>query len=265
MIALPFQARDIVFFAKEDDITGMTADMKPIRRRKLADDVEERVLAIVQRGDLKPGDPLPSERELMAAYGVGRPAIREAMQNLQRSGLVEIRHGERPRVADPSISDMMSRMSTTVVHMLTHSEPTLNHLKEARATFEMELARIASRKRTESDLANLRAILRRQEEASRDPGEFRQCDADFHRCLASISGNPIFVSLIEAILAWLENFHVDLLSRPGLEKLTLREHGEILNAIESGDAEQAAKSMGDHLYRANSLYHTKNLPLNTAS
>ena len=52
---------------------------------------------------LVPGDKLPSERELMATYQVGRPAIREAMQNLQRSGLVRIRHGERPRVAEPSM------------------------------------------------------------------------------------------------------------------------------------------------------------------
>lgn len=236
----------------------MTSVIKPVRKRKLSEEVEERLLQMVQRADVKPGDPLPSERELMQAFGVGRPAIREAMQSLQRSGLIDIRHGERPRVADPSFEDLVARMSTTVVYVLTRSEPTLNHLKEARATFEMELARIASRRRTQSDVAVLRSILRRQAESAKDSELFLQYDAEFHRSIASISGNPIFVTLSEAILSWLKNFHDDLVRRPGLEKLTLREHTEILDAIEAGDADAAAKAMGDHLYRANSLYHSKN-------
>src|SRR5262249_27574803 len=74
----------------------------PISRPKLAELVQNRLLAVIQAENLKPGDPLPSERELMQSYAVGRPSIREAMQNLKRMGLIEINHGERPRVAAPS-------------------------------------------------------------------------------------------------------------------------------------------------------------------
>ena len=69
-------------------------DVLPIQRRKLSDSVQDRVLSMIKSGDLAPGSPLPSERELMSSFAVGRPAIREALQNLQRMGLVEIRHGE---------------------------------------------------------------------------------------------------------------------------------------------------------------------------
>ncbi len=143
-------------------VTAVGIENKPIRRRKLSQDVEERLLGIVERGDLKPGDKLPSERELMEAYGVGRPAIREAMQNLQRMGLIEIRHGERPRLAKPSIDIIFGQLGRTVRHMLSHSESDLKHLKEARATFEMEMARLAATHRTAPDIALLEGILRKQ-------------------------------------------------------------------------------------------------------
>ncbi len=237
----------------------MTIDHAPIRRRKLSHDVEERLLGIVERGDLKPGDTLPSERQLMEAYGVGRPAIREALQNLQRMGLIEIRHGERPRVAAPSMDGVFGQLGKTVRHMLSHSESNLKHLKEARATFEMEMARIAAQQRTAPDIAMMEAILRRQAEATSEHQRFLTYDGEFHVAIARTSGNPIFVSLCEALFDWLAHFHIDLVSRPGLEALTLEEHREILAAIEKGEPEAAAKAMGDHLYRANRLYHQKHL------
>lgn len=229
----------------------------PIRRRKLSHEVEARLLGMVERGNLKPGDILPSERELMEAYGVGRPAIREALQNLQRMGLVNIRHGGRPRVAAPSMDGIFGQLGNTVRHMLSHSEANLRNLKEARATFEMEMARIAARQRTALDIASIEAVIRKQRNAISDHQEFLKYDGEFHVTIARISGNPIFVSLCEALFDWLAHFHIDLVSRPGLEALTLEEHGEILAEIEKGDPELAAKAMGDHLYRANTLYHQK--------
>lgn len=237
----------------------MAEAQTPIRKRKLSHDVEERLLGLVEGGDLKPGDTLPSERQLMEAYGVGRPAIREALQNLQRMGLIEIRHGERPRVAQPSMDGVFGPLGKTVRHMLSHSESNLKHLKEARATFEMEMARIAAKQRTAPDIAMIEAVLRKQGEAVSDHHRFLEHDGEFHVAIARISGNPIFVSLCEALFDWLAHFHIDLVSRPGLEGLTLAEHREVLEAIRRGDPDAAAKAMSDHLYRANRLYHKKHL------
>ena len=73
---------------------------EPIVRRKLSDEVFDRLKAMIVSGERGPGETLPSERELMARFGVGRPAIREAMQALANLGLVTIHHGERARVQE---------------------------------------------------------------------------------------------------------------------------------------------------------------------
>lgn len=231
----------------------------PISRVKLSDQVQSRLLSVIQAEGLRPGDPLPSERELMESYSVGRPAIREAMQNLQRMGLVEIKHGERPRVAEPSFDRMVDQMSETMRHLLVHSSTTLSHLKEARAAFEMEMARIASRKRTTKDITDLKEILEKQESVRLISPAFLEWDGRFHQRIAAISGNPIFSSLSQALFSWLAQFHFDLVRKPGLEQLTLAEHWEILRAIEKAEPEEAARVTEAHLNRANSLYHQDNL------
>ena len=233
----------------------ISTNIKPIRRRKLSDDVQDRLLELIRGSDFAPGDTLPSERELMRSYEVGRPAIREAMQNLERMGLIEIKHGERPKVAEPSLTRMVVQMCESMRHLLVHSPANLEHLKEARATFEVQMARLAAKKRAESDISRLERIINKQEAVSADSERFLQCDGEFHRALASISGNPIFASLSEALFGWLAQFHVDLVRQPGMEKLTIEEHRGILQAIADRNPDAAGKSMADHLYRANALYH----------
>ena len=147
-----------------------SADVKP--GRKLSDDIRERLLKRIRRGEFAPGDPLPSERDLMQAYEVGRPAIREAMQDLQRLGLLDIRHGRRARVAAPSIGRVVDEIGETMRHVLSSSAASLEHFKEARFIFEMEMVRIAARKHSASDIARLRAVLEAQREASSDLERF---------------------------------------------------------------------------------------------
>jgi DNA-binding FadR family transcriptional regulator len=231
------------------------------KRSKLSHAVREQILELIKTGELRPGDALPSERELMRSLGIGRPAIREALQALQTQELVEIRHGGRARVALPSMARVGDRMAETMRHLLAHSPASLEHLKEARATFEMEMARIAARTGSGSDIQRLRSVLRSQREALSEPARFRELDGHFHREVAAVSGNPIFTALAEAIFRWLSDFHVDLVQAPGLEQLTLEEHEAILAAIEARDAGRAAKAMGDHLNRANRLYHAAHLRL----
>ncbi len=227
-------------------------------RQKRSDDIRERLLERIKRGDLAPGDPLPSERGLMQFYGVGRPAIREALQSLQRMGLLEIHHGRRARVAAPSVTRMVDQVGESMRLFLTNSPASLEQLKEARLVFEIEMARIAARKHSASDIMRLRRLLQAQAEAQNDLERFVACDGDFHREIAAISGNPIFTALSEAVFKWLAATYRGAVSVPGLEKLTLNEHAQILDAIAAGTAEAAAKTMADHLNRANELYRIAN-------
>ena len=230
-----------------------------MRRQKLSEEVRRQLLDLINSGSVGPGEPLPSERELMERLRVGRPAIREAMQSLETIGLIEIRHGERARVVEPSVGRMVDQVSETMKHLLAHSPASLENLKEARATFEREMARIAARRRSAADLERLAEIIEEQAIAAPDPARFRALDGRFHREIAAVSGNPIFTALIDAVFRWLSDFHVDLVSVPGLEQLTLAEHREILEALRRGDAEAASAAMADHLMRANALYRQSHL------
>jgi DNA-binding FadR family transcriptional regulator len=226
----------------------------PIRKRKLADDVRERLVEMIESGELRPGDILPSEREMMDSLGVGRPAIREAMQALERAGLIRIRHGERARVAEPSIGRMIDQVSDSMKHLLVHSAASLDNLKDARLTFELEMARRAAERHRPDDIAALTRTVEEQEAALGKGAAFRLLDGRFHREIAAMSGNPIWPALSDALFRWLNDFHLDLVSVPGKEKLTLAEHRGIITAVASGDPEAAASAMRDHLTRASELY-----------
>src|SRR6185295_7114032 len=138
----------------------------------------------------------------------------------------EIRHGRRARVAAPSLGRVVDEIGETMRHVLASSAANLEHFKEARFIFEMEMVRLAARKRSTSDIARLRAVLEAQRESSSDLERFVSHDGAFHREIAAISGNPIFPALMEAIFKWLAATYRGAVIVPGLEKLTLHEHGQ---------------------------------------
>lgn len=231
------------------------ADARPVRL-KAASRIEQQLLAMLQSGDYLPGELLPSERELMTQLEVGRPAIREALQKLQITGLIEIRHGGRARVAMPTVDRMFSQLSHTVYHVLRHSAGSLGYLLEVREIMEMQMARTAAEVRTPESVARIKAALDRQEAAIGSPNEFMALDGEFHLEIARLSENPIAVELCGAMFHWLKDFHSQWVRRPGLGALTLHEHRAVLRAIEEGDVEGAALAMKTHLNRANSQYST---------
>jgi DNA-binding FadR family transcriptional regulator len=225
-----------------------------IVRRKLSDEVQDRLLRLIVEGELKPGDAMPSERELMSRFGVGRPAIREAMQSLANMGLVSISHGERARVQELTPSSIIRQVDQSAHIMLSRSSDSLEHLKNARLFFERGMVREAALKATHDDAAQLREILEAQRRALGDAQQFMAADMRFHTRIAAISGNPIFVSVSEAMLGWLKAYHVELLIWSGKEKFTLAEHEEIVAAIASRDPDNAEAALVRHLERSRNLY-----------
>jgi len=235
----------------------MNVVSEPIVRKKLSDEVFARLKHMIETGELKAGDDMPSERELMERYGVGRPAIREAMQALAGKGLVEISQGERAKVLRITAETIIRQVDLPAKLMLSGSSDTLEHLKSARIFFERGMIREAAGKATPEDIANLKALLDKQRQSLGDADAFIDADMEFHQSIAAISGNPIFAAVSGAMLGWLKSYHTEMLIWTGRENVTLAEHEEIIRALEKGNADLAEKAMIKHLERSRALYALK--------
>jgi len=231
--------------------------IEPITKRRLSDEVFERLKRMVADGELKPGGLMPSERELMARFNVGRPTIREAMQQLSSMGVVEISQGERARVLELTPHSLMKQVDQSAQMMLSLSSDSLEHLKSARIFFERGMVREAAAKAADEDLAILRNTLEEQRKSVGDADRFMAADMRFHTQIAAISDNPIFTAVSEAMLGWLKVYHSELLRWTGKEKYTLAEHEEIISHLAANDPDAAEAAMVRHLERSRALYVNK--------
>ncbi|GHC36029.1 transcriptional regulator NanR [Aidingimonas halophila] len=224
-----------------------------VERKTLSEQVAEQLEVDILEGRLKEDDQLPTERELMEQFGVGRPAVREALFYLQRLGLIAINSGTRARVIRPTAEAVMARLSGVTRQLLVKSEGQ-QYFQEARAMFEISLARYAARHATDDDLARLRAALEDNRVALGHEARFKRSDNDFHGVLASIACNPIFDAIHEALSEWLDDRRAEALQQEGEDQAAFQAHTEIVEAIESRDPDAAEAAMRRHLDRHYGTY-----------
>lgn len=225
-----------------------------IVRRKLSDQVFEKLRGMIASGELTPGDPMPSERDLMKRFGVGRPAVREALQSMHTLGLITITHGERSRV-NALNAGIAFRQIDEIARLLLSTEPeNLDHLKEARRMVELGIVRIATAKSNIEDIRDLRKLIELQRREQQNPEAFVQADIAFHNRIAKTTSNPLIEAVSEAMLKWLFQYHTSLLRWSGREETTLSEHEKIVDLIEARDVEGSVNMMQEHLDRSDVLY-----------
>jgi GntR family transcriptional regulator, sialic acid-inducible nan operon repressor len=227
--------------------------IQPLRRRKVYEQVAERIEELISSRALHEGDALPSERDLMKLFDVGRPAIREAMLSLEKSGLLTISNGERARVSHPTTERMLEGLSSAARLMLSDAEG-MRHFQAARRMFEGALVREAARRATEQDIRALRAALEANDAASGDFEAFERTDVEFHLQIIRMAGNPIFLALHRALSEWLIDQRRTSLRRKGAEAQARRFHRQIFEAIAARDPDAAEETMLKHLDSVNKLY-----------
>ncbi len=230
------------------------SNITPVVRRKLSQNVFDQLLEAINGGVYQHGDLLPSERHLMEAFHVGRPAVREALQDLQRLGLVIITHGEGARVVAPTAQTVLDQIAVTVQHLLATSSQNLTHLKDARIFFEVGMVRLAAARAAADDVAALNRCVEEMERSVSEFSTFMKHDIEFHRQIAAVTGNPIFAAVSEALLLWLSRHHVGEVRKVGREDQTMAEHRLIVERIAAHDVEGAAAAMMLHQTRAADLY-----------
>jgi GntR family transcriptional repressor for pyruvate dehydrogenase complex len=216
-----------------------------IRPRRLSEEVAERLERAIRDGTYAAPDPLPSERDLMRQFGVGRPAVREALFHLRKMGLVEIRSGERARVTTPTPQFVINALSGTARHMLG-APGGVRDFQNARLFLEAGLARHAARHATAGDIASFESALIANREAIGDLNRFQETDVAFHYVLAVIPGNPIFTAIHAALAEWLLEQRRTTLIR-GEDLHAYEAHKQIFEAVAARDADRAEQAMRDHL------------------
>jgi DNA-binding FadR family transcriptional regulator len=217
-----------------------------IERKKLFEHVATHLEGQILAGKLKPGDQLPPERDLQTRFGVGRPAIREALIALQKAGLVELTNGARAKVLMPTAMHIFTGMAPAVRQMLS-TEDGQRQFQGARMFFEVGLAREAAIHATPEDLRSLQAALERNRLAIGDRDAFTITDIAFHFELPRIARNPIFLALHDQISEWLKEQRVVTLAASGQEQTAYEAHKAIYDGIAGRDPDRAEKAMRDHL------------------
>ena len=216
-----------------------------IRRRKLYEEVADHLEQMIQDGEFAESERLPSERDLMRQFGVGRPAIREALFHLRKMGLVEIRSGERARVTRPTPQFVINSLAGTARHMIA-APGGVRNFQDARIFFEVSLARHAALHATEEDLGLFKEALEANRQSIGDLKRFERTDVAFHYVLAVIPRNPIFTAIHAALAEWLLEQRQTTLA-PGEDLRAYQAHRAIFEAVAARDPDRAETAMRAHL------------------
>lgn len=233
----------------------MSAGFNPIKRRRLSDQVSAQIQVRIASGELRSGDKLPPERELAESFGVSRGAVREALRNLERTGLVSLQAGSRGGAfigqGDPSL------IGDSFRNLYQLGSVSLDDLTEARLWLASTVVRIACARATEADLAALTANV---DEAERLLAAGRYDDKidvhiEFHNMLARTTGNAVMAMLMGALMEVMRDFA----HAAGGERndLTIRARRRLLEALHRHDAEAAVSAMTEHLESLRDRYRLR--------
>ena len=230
---------------------------RPIDRQKLRDAVLEQLLAAIDDGHYQPGNGLPSERELMAAMGVGRPAVREALHVLEERGLIVIAHGRRARLRKPEPVDaagLAQRITQASTAFLDHEFTSVEDLTEARHLFETKMVWLAAERSTPQGIALMHRALEKNRRAISNAKAYLATDMALHRTIAALAGNLFCTAVGEALYAWLPRFHIRMVHVEGANLLSYDEHARIVERIAARDPKGAVTAIEAHLARSHPLY-----------
>lgn len=221
--------------------------LKPIKPRRISDQVFEQLKDLIFRGRLKPGEQLMTERELAQALGVSRPTVREAINKLVAIGLLEQRQGQGTFVNLAAASSAGNPLSA----VMGGEEVRLEDLLEVRLGLECNAVALAARRATEEDIRELERSL---EEMTADIAEGRlgaDADVSFHMAVAYASKNIVQVHIMRSFYNLLfygikENL-LRLYSSPDDFRKIASQHTDIMEAIRRHDPEAAFDAMKNHI------------------
>ena len=203
---------------------------------------------LIVGGRFKPGDRLPSERQLANQLGVSRTVVREAIRSLVARDLVEVKAGRGTVVLPPKVETVTRPLMRLL--QSGHAVTDCAKIHEIRTLLETEIAGVAACRRTNSDLEEMSRILASNSTVERDRNGFAEGDVAFHNALARATDNELFSVLLNSvvdIMLVVRQLAFDLPNTPA------RAHGHhvaIYEKVKAGDGTGARDAMRSHLDEA---------------
>ena len=224
----------------------MAFNPSPVRRPR--EQVESQIREAILSGAFRQGDKLPSETALAEQFSVSRTTVREALRALAADGLISkvpgVAGGSFVQSVDHrSLGAVLGQSLANIVRLgaITHRE-----VQQLRLMLEVPSASLAASERSDADIETLRRIVGREKETTIDDPDVPELDISFHTAVAEASGNRVLASFVAALHRVTRPVSALELS-PEVGRRTVRQHVEVVRAIEAGDAQAAGNAMAAHL------------------
>jgi GntR family transcriptional repressor for pyruvate dehydrogenase complex len=221
-------------------------DFETIHKSSAPNMVAEQIIAKITIGELAPGSQLPSQRDLALMLGVGRSSVREAINALVVMGYLEPLQGKGTFIkavlpaSDPGIEKLNAAFSAGSIF----------DLMEARELLECRSAALAAERADAAQIRNLKSAMQQVTGTAREYAIFLDADIRFHAAVADAAGNKVLCELTKLVLQKVVAHHHALktaLLPPAYRDVSIRTAARVVEAIEAGDAEAAARWMAQHL------------------
>lgn len=223
--------------------------LEPIKTKKIYTLIMQQIQDLIEGNQLKPGDRLPSERELATALSVSRASVRQAITALSTKGILSAQQGDGTYVTTPAMrSDALAELS----QQLVEQQISPNEIIETRILIECECARLCALRATPEFCVKLEALLEHNREKLGTSGPLEQMNTDLHNMIALGAKNNALLRIMSDVWALMnENMWYFLKNKSNdrtaeIEK-HLRQHVEIVEAIKANNPQLAQEKMREHL------------------
>ena len=213
---------------------------RPVLRSRLYEQVADQISRWITENGLAPGDRLPPERELAQRLGVSRATLSQALVALEVIGVVVVRHG------DGTVLTERARTGPVIEAIRAHADR-LPEIIEARDALETKLAALAAVRRTDADVAAIRAALAEMDRDIEAGGRGVDADEAFHGAVTAAARSELLAQMMAAIHDLIRETRLESLSQPGRPRESLTGHRKVADAIAAGDPDAAAQAMHEHV------------------
>jgi len=221
--------------------------LKPIQKVRLYENAVKQIQSLILRNRYKPGDRLPSERNLSEQLNISRPSLREALRILSVMGFIEINMGDGIYVKEVSFLPYVESVNLSISSRLQMERDNFIKLWQVRKILEVAMVELLERKVTEFLLKNLWNCIEEMKKNIDDQDSFISSGIRFHRLIAEAGQNEILIFLWDTLVDLIRKSHDKIYRIARSPKRSLLAHKRIYVALKKREIQKAVEAMRKHM------------------